>query len=136
MSEGPTGLWVGTDVVDLDRFRLALRRTPGMAARLFTEAERAYAHRKRDPAERLAARFAVKEATMKALGVGLGAFRFHDVEVVRAPSGEPSLRLSGRAAVLAQQRRITQWRVSISHSQLIALAVVVAQGPGEGRGRG
>lgn len=125
------GLWLGTDVVDLDRFRLALRRTPGMVARVFTEGERSYADRKRDPAERLAARFAVKEATMKALGVGLGAFRFHDVEVVRAPSGEPSLRLSGRAAVLAERRRITRWRVSISHSGLIALAVVVGQGGAE-----
>lgn len=125
------GLWLGTDVVDLERFRLALRRTPGMVARVFTEEERSYADRKRDPAERLAARFAVKEATMKALGVGLGAFRFHDVEVVRAPSGEPSLRLSGRAAVLAERRRITRWRVSISHSGLIALAVVVGQGGAE-----
>ncbi len=125
------GLWLGTDVVDLERFRLALRRTPGMVARVFTEGERSYADRKRDPAERLAARFAVKEATMKALGVGLGAFRFHDVEVVRAPSGEPSLRLSGRAAVLAERRRITRWKVSISHSGLIALAVVVGQGGAE-----
>ena len=131
-----TGLWLGTDVVDLDRFRLALRRTPGMVDRVFTEGERSYADRKRDPAERLAARFAVKEATMKALGVGLGAFRFHDVEVIRAASGEPSLRLSGQAAALAERRHITQWRVSISHSALIALAVVVGQvgagGPGEG----
>ena len=75
---------IGTDVVDLDRFRVALARTPRMVDRVFTEGERAYALRKRDPAERLAARFAVKEATMKALGVGLGAFKFHDVEVVKA----------------------------------------------------
>ncbi|MFP5326642.1 MAG: holo-ACP synthase [Acidimicrobiia bacterium] len=94
-------LGLGTDVVDLDRFRLALARTPGIVERVFTDGERAYAARKKDPAERLAARFAVKEATMKALGVGLGAFRFHDVEVVKARSGEPSLRLSGRAAELA-----------------------------------
>ncbi len=99
-----------------------------MVARVFTEAERSYADRKRDPVERLAARFAVKEATMKALGVGLGAFSFQDVEVVRAPTGEPSLRLSGKAAALAEKRQITQWRVSISHSALIALAVVVGQG--------
>ena len=120
-------LRVGTDVVDLDRFRLALRRTPGMVERVFTEGERAYALRKRDPTERLAARFAVKEATMKALGVGLGAFRFHDVEVVKARSGEPSLSLSGRAVALASARGITEWKVSITHSDLIALAVVIAQ---------
>lgn len=120
-------LWIGTDVVDLDRFRLALARTPGMVERVFTEGERDYALRKNDPTERLAARFAVKEATMKALGVGLGAFRFHDVEVTKAPSGEPSLRLSGRAADLAVARGATEWRVSITHSALIALAVVIAQ---------
>lgn len=120
-------LWIGTDVVDLDRFRLALRRTPGMVERVFTEGERAYALRKNDPTERLAARFAVKEATMKALGVGLGAFKFHDVEVTKARSGEPSLRLSGRAVELAKARGITEWKVSITHSDLIALAVVVAQ---------
>lgn len=120
-------LWIGTDVVDLDRFRLALRRTPGMVERVFTEGERAYALRKNDPTERLAARFAVKEATMKALGVGLGAFRFHDVEVAKAPSGEPSLRLCGRAAELAAARGVTEWKVSITHSDLIALAVVIAQ---------
>ena len=115
---------LGTDVVDLDRFRLALRRTPGMVERVFTEGERAYALRKRDPTERLAARFAVKEATMKALGVGLGAFKFHDVEVVKARSGEPSLRLSGAAVDLAARRGINDWKVSITHSDLIALAIV------------
>jgi holo-[acyl-carrier protein] synthase len=120
-------LWIGTDVVDLDRFRLALRRTPSMVERVFTEGERAYALRKRDPTERLAARFAVKEATMKALGVGLGAFKFYDVEVVKARSGEPSLSLSGRAAALAEARGITSWKVSITHSDLIAMAVVIAQ---------
>jgi holo-[acyl-carrier protein] synthase len=120
-------LWVGTDVVDLDRFRLALRRTPGMVERVFTEGERSYALRKRDPTERLAARFAVKEATMKALGVGLGAFKFHDVEVTKARTGEPSLVLVGRAAELAERRGITAWKVSITHSDLIALAVVIAQ---------
>ena len=117
---------LGTDVVDLDRFRLALKRTPGMVDRVFTEGERAYALRKNDPTERLAARFAVKEATMKALGVGLGAFKFHDVEVIKARSGEPSLRLEGAAADLAARRGITGWMVSITHSDLIALAVVAS----------
>ena len=120
-------LWIGTDVVDLDRFRLALRRTPSMVERVFTEGERAYALRKKDPTERLAARFAVKEATMKALGVGLGAFKFYDVEVAKARSGEPSLQLSGRAVELAERRGITEWKVSITHSDLIAMAVVIAQ---------
>jgi len=98
-----------------------------MVERVFTEGERAYALRKNDPTERLAARFAVKEATMKALGVGLGAFKCHDVEVTKARSGEPSLRLSGRAAELSTARGISEWKVSITHSDLIAMAIVIAQ---------
>lgn len=120
-------LWIGTDVVDLDRFRLALRRTPGMVERVFTDGERAYSLRKKDPAERLAARFAVKEATMKALGVGLGAFKFYDVEVVKKRTGEPTLCLTGRAAELSAARGISEWKVSITHSDLIAMAIVIAQ---------
>ncbi len=123
----PGVIGIGTDVVDIDRFRRALERTPGMAARVFTEAERAYGLRQRDPTYRLAARFAAKEATMKALGVGLGAFAFHDVEVVRAPSGAPSLRLAGAAAELADRRGVQRWQVSLTHSDLVAVAVVIAE---------
>ncbi|HVM01933.1 MAG TPA: holo-ACP synthase, partial [Acidimicrobiales bacterium] len=72
---------IGIDAVEVGRFRRALARTPRMAERLFTDGERAYGARFADPAPRLAARFAAKEATMKALGVGIGAVGFHDVEV-------------------------------------------------------
>ena len=119
---------IGIDAVEVDRFRIVLARTPGVARRLFTESERAYGNRKRDPAERLAARFAAKEAVMKALGVGLGAFAFHDVEVVRAPSGQPMLELRGRAEALARQRGVTGWRLSLTHTHRVAEAVAVALG--------
>ena len=118
---------IGLDAVEVDRFRRVLQRTPGVARRLFTDAERAYGEGSPDPAPRLAARFAAKEATMKALGVGLGAFRFRDVEVVRAPTGAPSLRVAGRAAVLAAEQGVTTWRVSLTHTESMAEAVVVAQ---------
>ena len=117
---------IGIDAVEVDRFRRVLARTPGVARRLFTESERAYGNRKRDPAERLAARFAAKEAVMKALGVGLGAFAFHDVEVVRAPSGQPSLELRGRAEALAREQGVTGWRLSLTHTHRVAEAVAVA----------
>jgi holo-[acyl-carrier protein] synthase len=117
---------LGIDAVEVDRFRHVLLRTPGVARRLFTEAERAYGARFSDPAPRLAARFAAKEAAMKSLGVGLGAFSFHDVEVVRAPSGAPSLRVSGAAAALAARRGVTGFRVSITHTDRTAEAVVAA----------
>ena len=122
-------LGLGIDAVEVDRFRHVLIRTPGIAHRLFTEGERAYGARFSDPAPRLAARFAAKEAAMKALGVGLGAFSFQDVEVMRAPGGAPSLRLSGKAAALAAQRGATAFRLSLTHTDRTAEAVVAALGP-------
>ena len=117
---------LGIDTVEVPRFRLALARTPRIADRMFTEAERAYGARFRDPSRQLAARFAAKEACWKALGVGLGSVDFHDVEVVRAESGAPSLSLRGRAAALAAEQGITRWLVSLTHSDLVAEAVVIA----------
>ncbi len=87
---------IGTDLVEVERFRRALARTPRLAERVFTDVERADAGRRRDPTEMLAARFAAKEAVMKALGVGLGRFPLHDVEVVKASSGPPRWRCTAR----------------------------------------
>jgi holo-[acyl-carrier protein] synthase len=117
---------IGTDVVEIDRFRAAMSRQPGIADRVFCEAERAYAEQRHDPIERYAARFAAKEAVMKALGVGLGSFPLRDVEVVRAPSGAPSVRLHRRAAEVAAERGVTEWRLTLSHSERSAHAVAVA----------
>ena len=119
---------IGTDLVDLDRLRRVLDRTPRIVARLFTEAEQAYAIERHDPTERFGGRFAVKEATMKALGVGLGAVAFRDIEVIRAPSGAPRLELHGSAAALATAQGVDHWLVTLSHTDHLAHAVVVALG--------
>lgn len=113
--------------MDVDRFRLVLARTPRLRGRIFTQAELDYADRQRDPTQRLAARFAAKEATMKALGVGLGEIRLADIEVGRHPSGAPGLHLHGQAAALADQRGVSRWWLSLSHTHLVATAVVVAE---------
>ena len=118
---------IGVDLVDVERMRSALARTPTLAARLFSPAERAYAEAAGDPAPRYAARFAAKEAVMKALGVGLGAIDWHDVEVTRdATSGRPSLRLSGRAAELSRSAGVCSWLLSLTHTASVAQAVAVA----------
>jgi len=117
---------IGVDLCEVPRMRTTLARTPGVAVRVFTEAERAYCERRKDPTERYAARFAAKEAVMKAMGVGLGAFGFHDVEVVKARSGAPSIRLSGKAAVLADSLGITEWRLTMTHTASLAEAIAVA----------
>jgi holo-[acyl-carrier protein] synthase len=119
---------IGVDAVDVVRFRQVLTRRPGIVDRLFTETERAYAERSADPGPRLAVRFAAKEAVLKALGVGVGAAGFRDVEVVRAANGAPGLALTGRAAALSVGRGISRWHVSLTHTDTVAVASVVAEG--------
>ncbi len=114
---------VGVDLVDVERFALALSRRPRIAERLFTDDER------RDAAsrpERLAARFAAKEAVLKSLRVGVGAAPWHSIEVRRDPSGAPSLRLHGAAAELAARAGVVRFDLSMTHTRLSAGAVVVA----------
>jgi len=113
---------IGIDIIEIGRIRDALRRRPGLTARLFTTDERAYCDRKSDPAPHYAARFAAKEATAKALGRWL---RWQDVEVKRDPSGRPSIALSGEAAQLAQISQGGRLLVSLSHSRDYAVACVV-----------
>jgi phosphopantetheine--protein transferase-like protein len=119
-------LGVGIDLCEVDRMRRVLARTPGFADRVFTEDEQAYCRRRRDPVERFAARFAAKEAVLKAMGVGLGACAFREIEVVRADSGAPSLALHGAAADLAAARGIGRWHVSLTHTSTLAEALVIA----------
>lgn len=117
---------IGVDAVDVERFRRSLERTPSMRTRLFTQVELDYVAPKADPVPSLAARFAAREAVMKALGVGLGAFGFHDVCVVRAPSGKPSLVVTGAASDLARVAGVSRWHLSITHTASVAIAYVIA----------
>jgi holo-[acyl-carrier protein] synthase len=126
---------IGTDLVDLDRFRQVLERTPSIVDRLFTDGEQAYARKRRDPTQPLGARFAAKEATMKALGIGLGEIRFREIEVTRLDSGAPRLVLHGGAADLAAGRGVVRWLITISHTDHLAQAVVVAMGAAADAGR-
>lgn len=119
---------IGVDAVDIDRFALMLERTPSTRERIFTLRERDYAVSFADPVPSLAARFAAREATMKALGVGLGAFDFHDVWIHNEPSGRPVLMVEGAARELAARAGVVQWSVSLTHTATIAIAYVVAAG--------
>jgi holo-[acyl-carrier protein] synthase len=125
VAAGPV-LGIGVDVVDLARFAKVLARTPKMRERMFHPEELAELGASQHQVPSLAVRFAVREAVMKALGVGLGGFDFHDVCVRRADSGAPSLQLYGRAATLATARGVSRWHCSLSHSDLVAVAFVVA----------
>jgi len=112
---------VGIDLLEIGRLERALRRHPRLAARLFTQAERDYAAARARPGRHLAARFAAKEAVVKALGLS-GGFGFREIEVV---AGEPpAVRLAGRAAAAAGGRQI---EISLTHSRDFAAAVAIVE---------
>ncbi|MBV9660627.1 MAG: holo-ACP synthase [Acidimicrobiales bacterium] len=127
---GPLGtgrlIGIGLDLVDIARFQRVLDRRPAMATRLFAPEELDYAGTLIRPGPTLAGRFAVKEAAMKALGVGLGAVDWTDVCALRQAGGAPRLVVRGRAARLAEDMGVVAWQVTISHTDLVASAAVVA----------
>ena len=118
---------VGLDLVDVDRFRNVLQRRHKIRDRLFTHEELLYCNSAVDPAERLAARFAAKEAVMKALGVGLGKIRFREIEITKDITGKPGLQLHGSAAELATRNGVNKWHISLSHTTSTAEALVIAE---------
>ena len=114
---------VGVDIVEIDRIASAVERWgERFLNRVYTEAELAYCQGR---AERLAARFAAKEAVMKALGTGLQGVGWLDVEVVRPRGQAPTIALHGRAVERAQALDFQQLAVSLSHSRAYAVASVV-----------
>jgi holo-[acyl-carrier protein] synthase len=117
----------GVDIVEVSRIREMIAAHPRrFVARVFTEHESARSAGRRR-AEHLAARFAAKEAVMKALGTGLSdGIAWTDIEVVSLPTGAPSVRLHGRAAEIASDRGIDDWLISLSHIETVALASVIA----------
>jgi holo-[acyl-carrier protein] synthase len=112
----------GIDLIEIERVERALARRPRLAERLFTPAEREYAAAHARPGRHLAARFAAKEAAIKALGKPLPPA---EIEVVNAEDGAPSLRLHGKAAAEAERGGVTL-SVSLTHSRETAAAVVIA----------
>jgi holo-[acyl-carrier protein] synthase len=121
----------GVDVVDIARIDAMLREHGRrFTRRCFTDREQRYADATpRLRAQRYAARFAAKEAVLKALGTGWReGISWRDVEVRRAPSGRPGLVLAGRCLELAGDLRIERWHVSLSHTPQCAVASVIACG--------
>lgn len=116
---------IGVDVVDVARFGRALDRTPKLRWRLFSDSELVRGGEPR-AIESLAARFAAKEALIKALGGSTGVF-WHDMVVGADDQRAPSLQLSGGAAALAASRGVDEIHLSLSHDAGIATAFVIAE---------
>ena len=120
----------GVDLCEVDRMQRALTAPHGerLRDRVFTPLEIAYAERRANRYERYAARFAAKEAGMKALGTGWrDGIAWQDFEVVNLPSGRPTLRFHGRAAELAAKMGVTGVALSITHTREQALAMVILE---------
>jgi holo-[acyl-carrier protein] synthase len=120
----------GIDLVETERIRRTVARFGRrFLERVFTPGEIAYAERKRDPAERYAARFAAKEAAMKAIGTGLRrGVRWRDFEVANRTSGKPELLLHGRAAQIAAALKVRRSTLSLTHTKGQAVALVILEG--------
>ncbi|HEY7933115.1 MAG TPA: holo-ACP synthase [Solirubrobacteraceae bacterium] len=120
-------LRVGVDLVDVERLRRLLEEHANSHERLFTTTELEYCQGKRRRYEHLAARFAAKEAVLKAFGTGVSQrMRFTEVEVLNERSGRPRVRLLGSVASFAENHGLSQLDVSLSHTESTALAHVVS----------
>lgn len=118
---------VGVDLVKIARIRAAIDRWGDrFLARVFTDRERSYAQRRREPALHLAGRFAVKEATLKALGIGLRlGVRWREIEVANNARGRPGLALAGRTKALSDALGVGSMHVSLSHDAEYAIGHVI-----------
>ncbi|HKV43626.1 MAG TPA: holo-ACP synthase [bacterium] len=117
---------LGVDIVEVDRIRRAVARWgEPFLHRVFTPAELARGGTSPTAAERLAGRFAAKEAVMKALGRrGVG---WREIEITTDPFGKPGVHLSGRAAEIADRLGVRAWSLAISHTRLMAIAQALAE---------
>lgn len=120
---------IGVDIVQIDRIeRLLERHGDRFLARVMTDGERAYCARHKNPTPSIAARFAAKEAVLKALGTGWsGGIRWQDVEVVRGDAGPPVIALHGAAAAIAAGKGVVRTHLSLAHDAGAAVATVVLE---------
>ena len=118
---------IGTDSIEIARVRTAIQKIGGrFVQRVFTSGEKEYCESKRDPYARYAARFAGKEAVLKALGLGLGGCKWTDVEIINEDSGQPEVLLHGQAAQTAREKNIAGVLISLSHDRDRAVAFAAA----------
>ena len=118
---------IGVDIVEVSRMERVLKKTPSFASRMFTEEERLYCDSKARPAAHYAARFAAREAVLKALGTGFSeGIGRKDVSVSRDNRGKPYAKLIGRAAEIAEDLGIVEIALSITHTGDLAVANAMA----------
>ena len=118
---------IGVDMLEIARMEKVLERRPSFARRVFTEDERAYCDRLARPAKHYAARFAAREAVLKALGTGFSrGIGLADVSVARNEAGRPEVVLAGRALEIAREQGVREVAISLSYTHDVAVANAVA----------
>ena len=118
---------IGTDIIEIPRIERAIKRTPGLLEKIFTQEEIKLAGDGRR-IESLAGYFAAKEAMGKALGTGVRGFSLKDIEIYKDDLGKPYVHLSGRAENICTLKGVSNIHLSISHSKENAIALIVLEG--------
>jgi holo-[acyl-carrier protein] synthase len=125
-------IYQGVDIVEISKLKKVFTDNKDFATDIFTEKERDYCMSKKDPFPHFAARFAAKEAGLKALGMGMSGTgidnAFKEIEVDRSQSGKPGLSLGGWTEKISRKKNINQLTVSMSHSADYAIATVIMTG--------
>ncbi len=121
-------LGLGTDIIAVARIDRVIKNNPRFIEKVFSPGEQEYCSSKANPAQSYAARFAAKEAFMKALGTGWDeGISWNQIEVVNDAKGKPSLNLSGTTGTLVKSRSIGQIHLSLSHEKDYAIATVILE---------
>jgi len=120
---------IGTDIIEVDRIAAKMEKGKGFRDMVFTPHEIAYCDAQASPAQHYAARFAAKEAFLKAMGTGWGhgKINFDEIEIRNDETGKPSLKLTGNAISCYSELQIKQILVSLSHIKATAIAMVVIE---------
>lgn len=119
---------IGTDIIEIQRIERALLRTGRLKRRIFTPREIEYCESRGKSAQHFAARFAAKEAFLKAMGTGWqGGHRFDEIEVINNEQGKPEAAVHGKVKAFCEENGIIRFQVSLSHIKELALAVVVLE---------
>ena len=125
-------IYQGVDIVEISKFKKIFTTHKDFVTDIFSDGERDYCMSKKNPHIHFAGRFAAKEASLKALGIGMSGTgidnTLKEIEVLPAKSGKPVLTFSGWAAKISSKKRINQLTVSISHSENYAVATVILTG--------
>lgn len=116
---------LGTDIIEIYRVRKAVESNPRFLERIFTESERTYFSERNMRYESIAGTFAAKEAVVKALGTGIGAVGFLDIEIVRNEKGKPEVALSDTALEILKEYSVIDFMLSISHCKEYAMATAI-----------